>query len=60
MGPETVWDALLEYYTEDEAKKWLTMPHPMLNGELPAVYLAWGNDFAVMNAIRSMDAQVAT
>ena len=60
MRPETIWDILLEYYNEDEARRWLTMPHPMLKGELPAVYLALDNTHAVENVIRMMDGQVAT
>lgn len=60
MGPETIWDLLLQYYTEDEARRWLTVPHPMLKGELPAVYLALGNTHAVTQVIQMMDGQVAT
>ncbi len=60
MGDETIWDILLEYYTESEARRWLTSPHPMLKGETPAVYLALGNTHAVENVIRMMDSQVAT
>jgi uncharacterized protein (DUF2384 family) len=58
----TIWDALLEeLYTEDEARRWLTSPHPMLGGITPAEELAKDNSHKVWDCIEALNQdQIAT
>lgn len=51
-----LWDRLLEYYTEDEAVIWLTLPHPRLDGRIPAKMLAEQEQHSIDQLHRLLDA----
>lgn len=53
---ETLWDALLKYYTEAEAQLWLTLPHPQLEGQVPAILCAQGNSEPVWQVLDRLEA----
>lgn len=58
---KSLWDSLLDLYTEEEAVRWLTSPHPMLNGKTAAECLARGKTDVVFTAFdRITEGQVAT
>lgn len=51
---KSLWAELLELYTEEEAVKWLTSPHPMLDGKTAAEMMARGEFerlFAIVDGI---------
>ncbi len=52
---KTIWDHLLEYYTEEEAYRWLCAQHPQLDGAVPAVLLAQGREAEVRRVLQRLD-----
>lgn len=47
----SMWDTLLQYYSAAEAQLWLTLPHPQLENQVPAVLCAQGNSEPVWEVL---------
>ncbi|MEM1344815.1 MAG: hypothetical protein AAGI34_09580 [Pseudomonadota bacterium] len=54
--PKPIWETLLKYYTEPEALRWLTEPHPQLDDQAAAVLLAQGNPDPVWRILERLEA----
>jgi uncharacterized protein (DUF2384 family) len=52
---ERLMNALYIFYTDEEARLWLTLPHPQLDGETPADVLAAGGWNRVWQIIDSLE-----
>jgi len=62
MREWTLWEFLMEFYTEDEARQFLTSPQPFLDGMTAAEAMARGGETAdaVWSYLEGMDGQIAT
>ena len=50
-----LWDRLLEYYTEEEALRWLCSPQPLLGGKVAAQMLAEQEQHSIDQLHRLLD-----
>lgn len=57
---KSMWDELLELYTEEEAETFLRTPQPFLDGGVPSVEMAKGNSGPIWHWIDGCNSQIAT